>query len=66
MEWRLWLEEKLKTYNVLSGNSREKQERSGRDPKSKQRFMKAEVSQRLDELLSMEVTKFDEKTETKS
>jgi hypothetical protein len=32
---------------------------------SKQHFVKAEVSQRLDELLSMGVTKFDEKTETK-
>jgi hypothetical protein len=32
---------------------------------SKQHFVKAEVSQRLDELLSMEVAKFDEKTETK-
>jgi hypothetical protein len=32
---------------------------------SKQHFVKAEVSQRLDELLLMGVTKFDEKTETK-
>jgi hypothetical protein len=32
---------------------------------SKQHFVKAEVSQRLDELLSLGVTKFDEKTETK-
>jgi hypothetical protein len=32
---------------------------------SKQRFVKAEVSQRLDELLSMGVAKSDQKTETK-
>lgn len=32
---------------------------------SKQHFVKAEASQRLDELLSMGVTKFDETTETK-
>jgi hypothetical protein len=41
------------------------QNQVGKILNSKQHFVKAEVSQRLDELLSMGVAKFDQKTETK-